>query len=148
LLIVFDLDDTLIDTSGAVTPFKMRRCLMRLVEEGFQVGDFEQEYKRLLSLNETAPRSGDALLQFVGGEADWVQKVVGEMTTPLPASFAVPTTPNAKEILDYLAKSHRLALVTGGHPPFQLQKLEKAGIDRSIFSKIAIPEDSIKKPFY
>ncbi|MBU6447143.1 MAG: HAD family hydrolase, partial [Verrucomicrobia bacterium] len=41
-----------------------------------------------------------------------------------------------------------VALVTGGHPPFQMEKLEKAGIDRSFFSKIAIPEDSIKKPFY
>src|SRR5690606_4017504 len=62
--------------------------------------------------------------------------------------FSVATTPHAKEILKGFAKEHTLAIVTGGHPPFQMQKLEKAGIDRSLFSKIAIPEDSIKKPFY
>ena len=38
--------------------------------------------------------------------------------------------------------------MTGGHPPFQREKMEKAGLDTSIFSKIAIPEDSVKKPFY
>ena len=55
---------------------------------------------------------------------------------------------NAKEILKYYASRCPIALVTGGHPPFQLEKLKKAGIEPSIFSKIAIPEDSIKQPFY
>jgi len=122
-----------------------------MVGEGVAIADFEKAYAELLSINAKSPRSKDALAQFianVGGPSGLVDKVVEEMTRPLPADFRVSTTPNAKEILKYFAKTHTLALVTGGHPPFQLEKLEKAGIDRTIFSKIAIPEDSVKKPFY
>ena len=146
-MIIFDLDDTLIDTSGSVTPFKMKECLKRLIAEGLQVPDFEQGYQRLLAINAKSGKSKDALLEFAKDSA-LVDRIIGEMTLPLPADFIVQTTPNAKEILQYLGKRHTLALVTGGYPPFQLEKLEKAGIDRSIFSKIAIPEDSIKKPYY
>lgn len=151
MLIIFDLDDTLIDTSGCVTPFKMKECLKKLVAEGLTVSDFDHAYQELLKLNALALKSKDAIVQFVakaGGAPALVDRVMGEMTAPLPADFPVKLTPNAKEILESLSKVHTLALVTGGHPPFQMEKLEKAGIDRSYFSKIAIPEDSIKKPFY
>jgi FMN phosphatase YigB (HAD superfamily) len=87
-------------------------------------------------------------LAQVGGGAHLVEKGLEEMAKPLPEGYVVQTTPNAKEILKYLSQKHALALVTGGHPPFQMEKLEKAGIEPAIFSNIAIPEDSIKKPFY
>lgn len=151
MLIIFDLDDTLIDTSGSVTPFKMKECLKRLIKEGLAIADFDRAYADLLSINAKSAKSKDSLTQFVakmGGDTALVEKAVEEMTTPLPANFTIRTTPNAKEIIQFLSSSHRLALVTGGHPPFQLEKLEKAGIDSTFFSKIAIPEDSIKKPFY
>ena len=151
MLIIFDLDDTLIDTSGCVTPYKMRECLKRLVKEGLRIPDFNRAYADLLAMNAKMPRSKDSLVQFIskmGGDPALIEPAMEEMTTPLPPQFAIPTTPNAKEILKILKSSHTLALVTGGHPPFQLEKLEKAGIDRTFFSKIAIPEDSIKKPFY
>lgn len=151
MLIIFDLDDTLIDTSGSVTPFKMKECLKRLAKEGLSIPDFEQAYAELLAINSKSLKSKDSLAQFIskrGGDSALVGKALEEMITPLPPHFAVSTTPNAKEILKLLKSSHTLALVTGGHPPFQLEKLEKAGIDRTFFSKIAIPEDSIKKPFY
>jgi FMN phosphatase YigB (HAD superfamily) len=87
-------------------------------------------------------------LSRLGADPSFIKKGLITMKEPLPDHFVIPTTPNAKEILNFFAKDHVLALVTGGNPRFQLEKLEKAGIDRSIFSKIAIPEDSIKKPFY
>lgn len=151
MLIIFDLDDTLIDTSGSITPFKMRQCLKGFVANGLPIPDFEAAYQLLMNFNENASGSKEALSKFVqqfGGDEELVRKANFEMTSPLPMGFPVETTPNAKEILETLAKKHTLALVTGGHPPFQMEKLEKAGIDRSFFSKIAIPEDSIKKPFY
>lgn len=129
----------------------MRECLKRLVSEGLLVSDFEKAYADLLLINAKSAKSKDALVQFVakmGGPRELVDRALVEMTSPLPPQFTISTTPNAKEILHLLGKTHTLALVTGGHPPFQLEKLEKAGIDRSIFSNIAIPEDSVKKPFY
>jgi FMN phosphatase YigB (HAD superfamily) len=150
-LIIFDLDDTLIDTSGSVTPFKMKQCLKRLIKEGLAIADFDRAYADLLAINAQSAKSKDSLAHFVakmGGAPSLVEKALEEMISPLPNPFPIPTTPNAKDILKFFKSSHILALVTGGHPPFQLEKLEKAGIDRTIFSKIAIPEDSIKKPFY
>jgi FMN phosphatase YigB (HAD superfamily) len=145
LLIIFDLDDTLIDTSGSITPFKLRACLKLLGLEG---PAFEQE---LFKLNQTSLRSKDALLEFctrhdvpkTGQEA-----ALKEMFSPLPDDFQIPTTPFAKETLSFFHKTHHLALVTGGAPPLQRQKIEKAGIEAKMFSKIAIPEDSVKKPVY
>jgi putative hydrolase of the HAD superfamily len=150
-LIIFDLDDTLIDTSGTVTPFKLKNCIHRWIAEGLHLPSFEVAYGELLSMNAKALRSKDALVQFLarfGGDPQLIEAAAEEMTKPLPDDFSIPTTPNAKEILQFLSKTHTLALVTGGHPPFQMEKLKKAGIDRSIFSNIAIPEDSVKKPFY
>lgn len=151
MLIIFDLDDTLIDTSGSVTPFKMKECLKLLVREGLSIENFDRSYQELLAINATSPKSKDALSRFIeraGGDPGLLESVLREMTTPLPEDFAIPTTPHAKEILEWASRSHRLALVTGGHPPFQREKLKKAGIEPAIFSKIYIPEDSIKKPCY
>lgn len=151
MLIIFDLDDTLIDTSGSITPFKMKECLQKLMEVGLVVQDFNTAYAELLSYNASSMKSKDALLEFLrsqNAEEELLSKALPMLTTPLPNDFSIKLTPNAKEILKYFASSHRLALVTGGHPPFQLEKMEKAGIDRAYFSKIAIPEDSIKGPFY
>lgn len=151
MLIIFDLDDTLIDTSGAITPFKLRECLKRFVNEGLSLSDFETAYQYLLAVNAKSYRSKDALTHFLNqykGDPRLVAGAMEEMTKPLPEGFSIPTTPNAKEILETFSKSHQLALVTGGHPPFQMEKLKKAGIDQAFFSNIAIPEDSVKKPFY
>ena len=150
-MIIFDLDDTLIDTSGSVTPFKLKECLHGFIADGLQVEDLDTAMNQLLSINQKAKSSEEALSKFLlqfAGDPALIQKALRQMSLPLPADFSVQTTPDAKEILEIFSKKHVLALVTGGHPPFQLEKLEKAGIDRSFFSNIAIPEDSIKKPFY
>ncbi len=146
-MIIFDLDDTLLDTSGSVTPFKMRQCLERLVEDGGEISDFEKAYNDLLALNSASARAKDAILQFaskIGCKSP--SRALSELTAPLPLGFTVSTTPDAKEILNYFHSKYLLAIVTGGHPPFQREKMEKAGLEPSLFSKIAIPEDSIKKP--
>lgn len=151
MLIIFDLDDTLIDTSGAVTPFKMKECLKLLVREGLPIQNFDRSYQELLAINAKSPKSKDALSRFIereGGDLRLLEPALEEMTKPLPDDFVIPTTPHAKEILEWASRSHTLALVTGGHPPFQREKLKKAGIEPAFFSKIDIPEDSVKKPCY
>ena len=53
-----------------------------------------------------------------------------------------------KEILSELVRKHTLAIVTYGKKQFQLEKLKKAGIDTSIFSRIVVSESKDKKPHY
>lgn len=150
MLIIFDLDDTLIDTSGAVTPFKLQQTLKRLQEEGLVIEDEKQAYGDLERINQSCISSRQALKYFLGekGALHLLPIALEEMTSPLPSGFRVPTTPYAIEILNYFSQKAPLALVTGGVPSFQQEKLEKAGIDSSIFSKIDIPKDSVKKPCY
>jgi FMN phosphatase YigB (HAD superfamily) len=151
LLIIFDLDDTLIDTSGFVTPFKMKECLEALISAGVNVADFKVSYAELLEKNRKSPKSTDAFVSFAkslsASEAQ-IQLAYEKLFAPLPDRFQIPMTPHAKEILDYYHRRCLLAIVTGGHPPFQWDKLKKAGIDSSFFSMIAVPEDSKKKPYY
>ena len=145
-MIIFDLDDTLIDTSGSVTPFKLQRAVEILV--GKRDGD---ALKRLVAINRRAARTQDAIRAFgqeVGATQGLIEDALNQLKEPLPKNFSVSTTPNAKEILSFYSNQATLALVTVGHPPFQKEKAEKAGLELSIFSKIAIPENSFKRPFY
>lgn len=151
MLIIFDLDDTLIDTSGSVTPFKLKACLQHMISLGLQVANPEEAEKALFEINERSEKSREALLAFAehfSFNKEKINEVLSVLTSPLPEPFSIPTTPYAKEILEFFQKSHSLALVTGGIPSFQHQKMEKAGIDRSFFSKIEVAEGSIKKPVY
>lgn len=151
MLIIFDLDDTLIDTSGCVTPFKMKECVKKFTALGLKLPDFPYAYEELIHLNAAASKSRDAVSLFAhryGATQSQLEQVLMELTSPLPDDFMVLMTPDAKEILEYYRKSHTIALVTGGHPPFQREKLKKAGVDSSIFSMISIPENSVKKPSY
>lgn len=151
MLIVFDLDDTLIDTSGSVTPFKLRSILEMLSRRGVEIHNFESAYQQMRTLNEASFSSKEAIYQTLEKlkALPFLDEAFAHATAPLPSNFLVPTTPNAKKVLRTLKeKGHRLALVTGGKPSFQLEKLEKAGLQAGFFSKIAIPEDSKKGPYY
>ena len=151
MFIVFDLDDTLIDTSGFVTPFKMEACLKKCVALGLPVQDFAAAYQALLALNKRSLKSTDAIKSFIASyhlPTFPIEEILKELHSPLPADFQVPMTPYAKEILEFYKNLCPIVLVTGGNPAFQWEKLKKAGIDSSIFSMISIPEDSIKKPYY
>jgi putative hydrolase of the HAD superfamily len=148
LLIIFDLDDTLIDTTGSVTPYKLKCCLERMIEGGLKVDNFDAALRELESLNLQFSKSKEALIHFAHGDKHLLNLALKALYALLPDDFKIPTTPHAKEVLEEFQQRFPLALVTSGQPHFQLQKLEKAGIDREIFSKIAIPEDALKKPHY
>lgn len=118
---------------------------------GLGVADADRAYRELLQINEELSKTREAVESYarrLGATENQIYLMLKELATPLPSQFAVPTTPFAKEILEFYRDRCPLVLVTAGHPPFQRDKLEKAGIDSSIFSMIEVPEDSVKKPFY
>jgi FMN phosphatase YigB (HAD superfamily) len=148
LLLIFDLDDTLIDTFGSITPWKMRQCIEVLSEEGLLLPP--TAYEELVTLNAQSPSSQQAVWQFAvkyHATQNQIQAALASLTTLLPETFHIPLTPYVKETLQFYAK-YPLAIVTGGDPSFQRDKLKKAGLDCSLFSMIGIPEDSNKGPYY
>ncbi len=129
----------------------MQECLKKLIESGVCVGDFSRAYADLLDLNHKTSRSSDALIAFAKqyrASPIQIERAVETLFSPLPDSFRVCLTPSAKEVLAFFHSLCPMAIVTGGNPPLQWDKLKKAGIDRSLFSMIGIPEDSVKKPYY
>lgn len=141
--IIFDLDDTLIDTWGKITPWQMERALR-------VVGRSEALFE-VLSSCPTFSSSKKALLHFgekEGIDGTVLQKGVEELYAPLPENFEVPLVPHAKEILDYFSSRCPIALVTAGREPFQRQKWEKAGIDATLFRMIVVCEEGQKKGAY
>lgn len=152
MLIIFDLDDTLIDTTGFITPFKLKLTLRSLIQEA-KLSDrsFDQMYEKLLELDKKYLKASKAFLHFAADlsiPAHKVQKAMENLTTPLPDDFEVPMTFGAAKVLKELSGIAKMAIVTAGEKSYQWDKLKKAGIDTSDFCMIAISEDSMKKPIY
>lgn len=151
MLIVFDLDDTLIDTSGCVTPIRLREMFDLVWHRGACPESYSLGLEALFKLNAESSNSKEAIRALLNqyGATQLFEEALALYTAPLPPDFPILPTPDAKKVLQVLLeKGHRLAIVTGGKKTFQLEKLEKAGFEPSIFSKIVVPEDSIKKPHY
>jgi putative hydrolase of the HAD superfamily len=151
LLIIFDLDDTLIDTSGCITHFKLEDALLAMVREGLAISDFSEALDLLRRLDSTSDSARSAIAEFVeilGAEQRFFDIGVKEVYENI--SFELPIFPleGAIELLVDLGGQHQLALVTIGKQALQMDKLKKAGIDSRIFSKIVVTEERNKKPHY
>lgn len=151
MLIIFDLDDTLIDTTGSITPVKLEQSLTKMVEAGLQVGDFQEALTILKRLDTKADSASQTLLEFLeitNGDKKYFDIGYAEVYGPLPQDFPVYPLDQALDTLFELSREHQIALVSMGKPDQQMLKLKSAGIDSTIFSKIIISEDRDKKPHY
>lgn len=151
MLIIFDLDDTLIDTTGSVTPVMLTLALKKMIKHGLKVPNFHVARFQLWVLDRKTSSSRETIKLFLAhmrADPGLLEVGMQEMYRELPSKLKVKLLKGAKKILEELSKKHLLALVTGGVPHFQQAKWEKAGIDSSIFSKIAVAEKSEKKIYY
>lgn len=152
MLIIFDLDDTLIDTTGVITPFKLKLALKSLFQDlPLPEGLVDQMYQRLLDLDKKYLKSSKAFLHLATElevPAIKVEKAMKVLTSPLPEDFVVPMTFGAASVLKELSGKAKMAIVTAGEKNYQMDKLKKAGIDTSDFCMIAVAENSMKKPIY
>lgn len=151
MLIIFDLDDTLIDTSGCITHYKLDDALQAMIKAGLAVPDFSAALDLLRRIDRTAESARTALTEFVdilGFEKNILDVGVKEIYEKPSPDLPIFPTDGAVELLYELSQQHQLALVTVGSPIHQMDKLKKAGIDSRIFSKISVIEERNKKPHY
>jgi putative hydrolase of the HAD superfamily len=140
-LIIFDLDDTLIDTTKKITPIMLKKAFDRLVELNVKIDNKIKAFNDLLTLDKTSFSSTKTLITFLDSlnvDKKFYDSVIDEMSLNLDDNIKNFNIKNSKEILSNLKKDYRLFLVTKGFKKFQLQKLKKAGLDTSYFSKIYI----------
>src|SRR3989338_1300393 len=64
-LIIFDLDDTLIDTSGSLGPRKLFDALQVMVDAGLPVKSLAEGLKRLKAIDENSLSGKETITQFV-----------------------------------------------------------------------------------
>jgi len=142
LLIIFDLDDTILDTSGTIIPSRLRDAHAMVAE-----GEFEQ----MLRLNETAPSSKHSLIEFIEIN-DLEPKLLPKMRKVMNKATCDDVTilpfEHAFETLRVLAKDFSLALVTAGSDQLQNEKINQTKMPRELFSKIMICEDGSKEGCY
>lgn len=147
MLIIFDLDDTLIDTTKKLTPIIFKKALKGLISSGLDIKDEDIAYKKLLEIDETTISSKESIKLFLN-EINASQKffdiAIDIMGQPLDEDIKIFTTKNAKKILKYLSYNHKLAIVSMGKEKFQFDKIQKAGIDTTIFSKIVVTQEENK----
>lgn len=151
MLIIFDLDDTLIDTSGSIAPLKLKEALIAMIKEGLEIENFNEALSFLLSLDKGSRNGLETIKHFVSiykGSKFLVNIGVAATNTALPKDIEIAATSEAVSSLLELSKKSQLCLVSKGIFENQMFKLKKAGIDSKLFSKIIITEDGNKKPHY
>jgi putative hydrolase of the HAD superfamily len=151
LLIIFDLDDTLIDTSGCITHYKLEEALEAMVTAGLVLDDFSSALELLRRLDSTSESAGDALSEFLeilgAGKTIFEVGMHAIYNTPISELPIFPLE-GVLETLSHLGQRHQLALVSRGKYSYQVEKLKKAGIDSHFFSKIVVTEEGDKKFHY
>lgn len=149
MLIIFDLDDTLIDTSGSIIPFKLEDAFFKMVEKGLQIKNQKKELLFLKNLDKKSLSTKETLKKFLKRHCQekFLKLGVEEVYSDID-KIKILQKKGASKILSELKILHKLALVTVGKENIQIKKLKKAGIDCSFFSIIEVLEERDKKPSY
>ncbi|QVL58235.1 MAG: HAD family hydrolase [Simkaniaceae bacterium] len=151
MLIIFDLDDTLIDTSGSILPGVLKNALKEMEGVGLSMANFNRSYEELLRLNTYHLSSGEAIKEFleINGAPVHCLDVALNAVYECPV-FNQPIQPveDAIEVLQELSSSHPLVLVTKGKEKIQREKMKRAGISAQFFTKLYFCTDGNKKKIY
>ena len=151
MLVLLDLDDCIIDTSGSITPVKLKLSLEAMQRAGLKVDDFQKSYNMLLSIDSKSISSFHTLklfLEKIDAHTDFFDIGYKIIQGPLPEGLEVKPRQGAIDLLEELKEFHILSLVTIGDESVQLEKLRKAGIDSSIFSIISVLRQDCKGDSY
>ena len=152
MLIIFDLDDTLIDTSGWFVPIKLADGLQAVVSQGLKLPfSFEKALERLEEINSNADNGTDAIqkfLQEIGQPETHLSAFKEEYYGPPHLDFYMEPLEGVLQTLHQLAEKHDLAITSKGTEELQLRKMHSAGIETNLFKKILVTPEYNKKECY
>ena len=149
MLIIFDLDDTLVDTSAFITPKQLRKAFLCMQHLGANLS--ESALQELWTLNAVSGSSLEALEEFVRRRnipKDFYMRARYVLDQELPEDMTIQPVNGAIDVLRQLQVRHLLAVVSYGDLQRQLYKLEKAGIDSAFFCKILVSDERNKEKYY
>ena len=151
MLIIFDLDDTLIDTFGSYLPFKLRLALRAMINAGLKIDSESEAFERIMGLNISAGNGKLAIKKFVEN-VGWDENIfkigVDTYYGETGKEIDIHPLPNTLEVLEELGKKNILALVSYGDEKEQYNKLHSAGIKEAWFKRIIITNEYDKTLHY
>lgn len=152
MLVVFDLDDTLINTHGSVLPPLMRWILKEIENQMGGFNDFEKMLAHMHQIDQYAPSAGAGFLEFAqiyDIPKELVQFGLDKLYHHALFLSHARAKKGAIELLEDLVDAgHNLALVSKGVPSHQRKKMQAAGIDEKLFKACYFDEGEGKGKFY
>ncbi|MEK6905907.1 MAG: HAD family hydrolase [Nanoarchaeota archaeon] len=151
MLLIFDLDDTLVDTSGSTVPIKLKEALEVMINAGLRAGSFGEALNLLYGVDESSPNGEETIrrfLQKINADSSFFALGIKGYTSAMSEETEIKPLEGAVEVLYELKQKNVLALVSKGKEDLQYQKMMKAGIDKDIFAKIIITQDYNKRDKY
>ena len=124
MLIIFDLDDTLVETTGSIIPSKLRHATM----------ESPHLLNPLLRMDKMSQSSGHALDEFSEIHDIDVEPIRSHLKAE--EIDDIDTLEDVEQCLKLLGREHYLCLVTRGTEKMQKLKLKEAGIDEGLFREI------------
>ncbi|MFI5334260.1 MAG: HAD family hydrolase [Chlamydiales bacterium] len=151
MLIIFDLDDTLIDTSACITPIKLVDALRSMRKAGLALANWDAAESMIKQLDASKESAKETLIEFLeihGADKRFLEIGLKEVYENLSLDMPILPVNGALALLEDLKVDHDLAIVTVGKEERQLKKMKKAGIDHTLFCKIVATEYPDKKSHY
>lgn len=151
MLIIFDLDDTLVDTTRAITPIQLEKAVRAMREAGLDMSACSEPFVTIQDMDRDSSSAYETLRKFVHHlEGNHTHLAIGVKTVygSIDPHLIVPEVRGARDMLKRLSCHHTLALVSMGHYDQQMWKLRRAGLDSAQFSKIEISSSEDKAELY
>ncbi len=151
-LIIFDLDDCLIDTWNASFPITIKESIKAMVKKGLKVESLKKAINRLAEINTQSKNTSEAISKYLEEVGEDPKKYLefGKRAV-YDFNFEKLIKPNkgAIEALEKLISLEiDLALVTTGGEERQMKKMEISGIDKNKFKRIyAVSEYDKTEPY-
>jgi len=137
--LIFDLDDTLMDTYGQLVPEAHRQACLAMQQAGLDV-PLETLYATRQRLLQEQPReSVDHLLATHYGYPDPEIIAAGHHTYFNPTIQTLEPFPGVPEMLQRLNQSYPLFLVTSGYEQTQARKVQALGIGPCFAEILYVP---------
>ena len=130
--IAFDLDDTLIDTTGLLVPMAAQRACETMIDQGLQT-DLQTciaTRTQLLKNFEAQNIFTELVKTFNQANIQSIAKSGFDIFYNPQVPDKLPLIANSFETLNQLRQKYRLHLVTAGIPETQIKKVRATGIEK------------------
>lgn len=148
MLLILDLDDTIIDTTGGLRQRKLEDAFRAMRQLGPLTGAV---IERLIEIDRTSTGIEESLWRFVaeyGGDPSLVAAGKEAYYGDLPEGVPVVPMEGAERVLTWLSERAPLVLISLGREEQQRKKLMRSGLSLDLFRRIVILESGTKRDAY